>query len=382
MVVPIDWGGGRGVVSVGMVVVGDARSLPVGGGVVQCVVTSPPYWGLRDYGTARWEGGDAACDHRQQLGGEGVSSAKQNTSAGTQSIAYRDVCGKCGARRIDAQLGLEATPDLYVASMVGVFREVWRVLREDGTLWLNLGSSYAGGGGFCETAPSTATSKSGKYGSSGAAMKSAGDVPGFKAKDLVPIPWMVAMALQADGWYLRSDIIWSKPNPMPESVTDRPTKAHEYVFLLTKAARYYWDAEAVREANTDDMLRRSALGHTRGANGKVDASRCDADTLRGEQAKPILANGRNLRSVWSIATQPYPEAHFATMPEKLVEPCIKAGSKPGDWVLDPFTGSGTVGRVAHRFNRRFVGVELNPAYVGLSQGRMSGVQRSLLEVGA
>ena len=309
-----------------MLIQGNALHLPLAAGTVQCCVTSPPYYGLRNYG-------------------------------------------------VDGQIGLEPTGADYVATLVAVFREVHRVLRDDGVLWLNIGDSYNaynGGAGPKSTLSKTQTEQRPRLATGfGLNDKS------LKPKDLMMIPARVALALQADGWWLRSDIIWAKPNPMPESVTDRPTKSHEYVFLLTKSARYYWDAEAVREANTDDMLRRSALGHTRGANGKVDASRCDADTLRGEQAKPILANGRNIRSVWTIATQSFPDAHFATFPEKLVEPCIKAGSKPGDLVLDPFAGSGTVGKVALRFNRRFVGVDLNPAYVQMARARLTDVQPRL-----
>ena len=362
-----------------MVVVGDARSLPVGGGVVQCVVTSPPYWGLRDYGTARWEGGDAACDHsasRDQHRGTfdgGMPASARDSLAGSTS------CRKCGARRIDAQLGLEATPDLYVASMVAVFREVRRVLRDDGVVFLNLGDSYAathtGTLGRGERADNFNFAESRLDAQGKGGRKEQFIPPGLKPKDLVGIPWRVAFALQADGWWLRSDIIWAKPNPMPESVTDRPTKSHEYVFLLTKSARYYWDAEAVAERGASV---REFREDTRGDG---------ADSMeRGRASRQALgpsgfgATGtRNLRSVWSIATQPYPEAHFATMPEKLVEPCIKAGSRPGDLVLDPFAGSGTVGKVALELNRRFVGVELNPAYVGMARRRMSGVQPQLLE---
>jgi DNA modification methylase len=191
----------------------------------------------------------------------------------------------------------------------------------------------------------------------------------FKPKDLVPIPWMVAMALQADGWWLRSDIIWAKPNPMPESVTDRPTKSHEYLFLLTKSAKYYYDAEAIKESNAPDMIWRSEQGHTRGGNGKVDASRNDFNTLRGEQSKAITNLGRNKRSVWTVATAPYPEAHFATYPPDLIKPCIMAGARVGDTVLDPFTGSGTTGMVALELGRKAVLIELNPAYVKLIEQR-------------
>lgn len=232
---------------------------------VHCCITSPPYWGLRDYG-------------------------------------------------VEGQLGLEATPDEFVAKMVEVFREVRRVLRDDGTLWLNLGSSYAGGGGFCADSPSTEHSKSGKYGSTGALVKGRPAPTGFKPKDMVPIPWMVALALQADGWYLRQDIIWAKPNPMPESVTDRCTKAHEYLFLLSKSARYFYDAEAVKEASECDRMRGPAEHPCPDTNGNSGLSRRE------------LQPTRNRRSVWTIPTAPFSEAHFATFPPKLVEPCILAGT--------------------------------------------------------
>lgn len=281
---------------------------------VNCCVTSPPYWGLRDYGVA-------------------------------------------------GQLGLESTPELYVASMVEVFREVRRVLKPDGTLWLNLGDSYAQTG--FRSAP-----------------------PGLKPKDLVGIPWRVAFALQADGWYLRSDIIWSKPNPMPESVTDRPTKAHEYLFLMSKSERYWYDHEAIKEPaiyadearydpgtnglggddrKTGTTTRRFASdkqrGHSRRHAGFND--RWDQMT-RTEQC----SNFRNKRSVWSIATQPYPEAHFATFPTKLVEPSILAGCPTGGLVLDPFAGSGTVLAVAKQLGRQAVGIELNATYIALAEKRL------------
>src|SRR5262245_28554154 len=285
---------------------------------VHCVVTSPPYWGLRDYGTATWEGGDEGCDHR----GPPMRTYKGGAPDEHREF-FKEQCAKCGARRIDSQLGLEPTPEEYVANMVAVFREVRRVLRSDGTVWLNLGDSYASGEVGRVDAPSKAP---------GLAVTQASrrerrikQRTGLKPKDLVGIPWRVAFALQADGWYLRSDIIWSKPNPMPESVTDRPTKAHEYLFLLSKSARYYYDADAVREPHTDSTLNRIEYGlkHRHPADVGVGIPPVDTDRMGERFANPA---GRNLRSVWTIATQPYPGAHFATFPAKLVEPCIKAGT--------------------------------------------------------
>lgn len=213
--------------------------------IVQTVITSPPYWGLRDYGTAEWEDGDPGCDHIEPLGGRGVASQKQNTNTGSGNIQYRDLCNKCGAIRIDNQLGLEATPDEYVAKMVEIFAEVRRVLRDDGTLWLNLGDGYATSP--AGNKPNTTALSSGLPNSienqemRRSAQCKKKDYSGLKPKDLCGIPWRVAFALQADGWYLRSDIIWSKTNPMPESITDRPTKAHEYMFLFAKSGtNQYW----------------------------------------------------------------------------------------------------------------------------------------------
>ena len=199
-------------------------------------------------------------------------------------------------------------------------------------------------------------------------------VNGLKEKDLIGIPWRVAFALQADGWYLRQDIIWHKPNPMPESVTDRCTKAHEYIFLFSKKPKYYFDNEAMREPCSEDMQRRAAKGHTRGAGGKIDASRQDADTLRGEHAKVIdVSRGRNRRSVWTVTTKPYKGAHFATFPPELIEPCVLAGSRPGDTVLDPFGGSGTTAGVALKHGRKAVLCELNPEYAALVPDRIASI---------
>jgi len=244
----------------------------------QMCVTSPPYWGLRDYG-------------------------------------------------VDGQLGLESTPEEYVGRMVAVFAEVRRVLRQDGTLWLNVGDSYA-------------------------------------AKDLCGIPWRLAFALQANGWYLRQDIIWHKPNPMPESVTDRCTSAHEYLFLLSRSPRYYYDADSIREAAEYGRREQPANTFARRGTAKSNSVRVSGST---QGADPDA--GRNRRSVWTIASQPYPDAHFATFPRTLVEPCIMAGSKAGDVVLDPFMGSGTTAQVAQDLGRKWTGIELNGEYLELQHRR-------------
>ncbi len=293
-----------------MIIRGNAQSIPVASESVHCCVTSPPYWGLRDYGSAD-------------------------------------------------QLGLESTPEEYVANMVSVFREVWRVLRPDGTLWLNLGDSYATGGrgGAKHGGAFMATRKKGAWKEESRANGYHAAPPGLKHKDLVGIPWRVAFALQADRWYLRSDIIWAKPNPMPESVTDRPTKSHEYLFLLAKGPRYYFDQDAVREES-----------HWDGQSGKKNEGRSLSGNGKMNTGDPSI--GRNIRDVWKIATQPFPGAHFAVMPPKLVEPCIKAGCHEGGTVLDPFAGAGTVGLVADRLRRKFIGVELNQEYAQIARLRI------------
>lgn len=250
------------------------RELP--DGVVQCVVTSPPYWGLRDYGQ-------------------------------------------------DDQIGLESTPTEFVEQLCLVFDEVWRVLADDGTLWLNLGDSYYN-------------------------------------KSLAGIPWRVAFALQERGWYLRQDIIWAKPNPMPESVTDRCTKSHEYIFLLTKKAKYFFDHEAIKEEGV-------IPAGTKAAKGSEERQNQFGVNARPAEYK-IYDGMRNKRDVWTVPTKPYPEAHFATYPPELIIPCILAGSKPGDLILDPFSGSGTTGAVALQLGRNYVGYELNPEYAALSEKRI------------
>ncbi len=365
-----------------MLIRADARTLPLTDGCVQCCVTSPPYFNLRDYGTATWDGGDVTCTHTLsdaalERGFGAASTLVGSTTRQKESARARHRC-PCGAQRVDRQIGLEPSPAAYVEALVGACREVWRVLKDDGVLWLNLGDSYSGSGPSGASYQSATTKRragmkqdgafriSPRVHVSGLTYDQKKPIPpaGFKAKDLLGIPWRVAFALQADGWYLRSDIIWSKPNPMPESVTDRPTKAHEYLFLLTKAERYYYDADAIAEAL-------AVAAHSPGQS-KIDASRNDHD--RNERIWGL--NGtRNKRSVWTIPTLPYAGAHFATMPETLVEPCILAGSRLGDLILDPFSGSGTVLAVAERTGRRSVGVDLNPAYHALAKKRTA--QRGL-----
>tara|TARA_R110002020_G_scaffold145908_4_gene320213 strand:- start:7959 stop:8780 length:822 start_codon:yes stop_codon:yes gene_type:complete len=265
---------------------------------------------------------------------------------------------------------LEETPDEYVKTLVDVFRSVKRVLKPDGTLWLNLGDSYAASGqaGTFSTTTDARKVISKNYQGSG------GRVAGLKPKDLVGIPWRVAFALQSDGWYLRSDIIWHKPNPMPESVTDRPTKSHEYMFLLSQSSRYYYDADAVKErcseSNINDFIKRKTLNNKGKGDGTYETVR--PDLYRSREAYMPNDHKRNLRSVWTITTKPYAEAHFATFPMDLVAPCIKAGSRKDDLVMDPFSGSGTTGVVAQRCGRRFVGIELNPEYVKLAESDLTG----------
>lgn len=346
-------------------------------GVAQCCVTSPPYWGLRDY-------------------------------------------------KMAGQLGLEKTPDEYIENMVAVFREVKRVLKDDGTLWLNIGDSYAASGK--DRTVDQASAKSTLSGTTGTQEQSRKQqnkiVGGLKPKDLVGIPWMLAFALRKDGWYLRCDIIWHKPNPMPESATDRCTKSHEYIFLLTKSPKYYYDAFAIRTPYADKTF--STFGCDVKGNGdgsgliqsenisnsvqkhkpKVWKTPDGWDTGSGghgsihrngrEKGKPAKEKqrghsrrhagfndrwdnmttaeqqsmGANKRSVWTVATQPFPEAHFATFPEEIPAICIKAGSKEGDLILDPFMGAGTTALVAKKLGRHFTGFELNPDYIRIAENRM------------
>jgi DNA modification methylase len=285
-------------------------------------VTSPPYFGLRDYGH-------------------------------------------------DGQLGLEETPDEYIKAMVEVFRCVWDVLEDDGTLWLNIGDSYCNSNGFARASP--------EYQREGRNNMPANDrkldklhETGLKTKDLIGIPWMLAFALRADGWYLRQDIIWHKPNPMPESVQDRCTKAHEYIFLLSKSQKYYYDHEAIKEAAIHEgrIVKASGTDAKNGAKGEFGA------TAAGFTTHDTLVTDRNKRSVWTVTTKPYAGAHFAVFPSNLIEPCILAGAPVGGIVLDPFMGSGTTAQVAQNLGRQYIGCELNPAYMELQNIRTA--QQSLI----
>ncbi|MFH1737622.1 MAG: site-specific DNA-methyltransferase [bacterium] len=377
---------------------------------VQCVVTSPPYYGLRDYG-------------------------------------------------VEGQIGLESTPEAYVEKMVAVFGEVRRVLRNDGTVWLNLGDSYNGSGkaGINPEYQAKHT-EFGKPSKEKSRFGMPTNIKTLKPKDLIGIPWRVAFALQADGWWLRSDIIWHKPNPMPESVTDRPTKSHEYLFLLVKSQRYYYDAEAIKEScqsGPSDIKKMEESRDRIGGKHKdlIDPlSKASSATKIGRKRSVGNPAGRNCRSVWTISTQPFPGAHFATFPEALVKPCMKSGTsekgccpecgspwervtdisylqhrKAGKWcdrgqeerglnrsesqykygsatriatttgwrptcnhnhepapsiVLDPFSGAGTVGVVAEKLGRKFIGIELNPEYVAIAERRIYNVHPLLLAVTA
>jgi len=334
---------------------------------VDTCITSPPYWGLRDYGTAEWIGGDANCDHKVGRF-EYACNEKQKSNSGSSGWQAKETCPKCGAIRVDSQLGLEKTPEDYVANMVQLFREVRRTLKDDGVLWLNLGDSYAGGSGrWGGTDPNNMTSfQSANKGSLGQGKSKKWHHPVIKPKDLVGIPWRVAFALQADGWYLRQDIIWHKPNPMPESVTDRCTKSHEYIFLMSKSARYYFDNDAIKELGSSNYV-----DQVKQMCGKRPnyAMKTEQYAVKGGIAMSKNPELRNKRSVWTVNTKPFKEAHFATYPPELISPCVLA-SKPDAVILDPFFGSGTTGLVAVQNGRKYIGIELNADYCSIAARRI------------
>jgi DNA modification methylase len=336
---------------------------------LNCCITSPPYWGLRDYGTGEWVGGDPACSHkRDSKQSELTQTGHRNLEGAVGDGIYKGKCKRCGAERKDRQIGLELTPESYVQKMVDVFREVRRVLSGDGTLWLNLGDSYSGSG----------KGPAGNLGGDERHLeeKHTKIIPeGLKQKDLVGIPWRVAFALQADGWYLRQDIIWHKPNPMPESVTDRCTKAHEYIFLMTKNSNYYFDNKVISE-NAISKQGKGAIGRGQQsyavASGKGMSPQQDHSGWMGGDG-----NTRNKRSVCSVTFKPYKEAHFATFPKELIEPCVLAGCPKDGTILDPFGGSGTTAEVAIENGRNALLIELNPEYIELAKTRISNTQSKL-----
>lgn len=414
-------------------------------GIVDCCVTSPPYYGLRDYGTGKWIGGDPNCPHRRlsKFSEKTITGHHQEELAGNVGDAiYKSVCPLCGAVREDKQIGLEDTPEEYIQRLVDVFHEVKRVLKDDGTLWVNIGDTY----------------------------NNAWD--GAKNKDLIGIPWMLAFALRNDGWYLRQDIIWHKPNPMPEPVKDRCVKSHEYIFLLSKKPHYYFDYEAIQEDSVTGNERhfggadsinngkyesieqessvRQGMNKNRGngivflrkelpsheafvdfmrknttINQLVEATDISKTTIEHwfrrdesgfaypspddwckirdyvndwskeyEEIDYGLTNitmetdeigknsdgKRNKRDVWSVSTRAVKEAHFSTFPENLITPCILAGCRNGGVVLDPFFGSGTTGRVAVANGRHYIGIELNPEYIDISKRRTNNVQMTLFSM--
>ncbi len=359
---------------------------------VRTCVTSPPYWGLRAYGTEPqvWANGHETCAEHEwntetRKGMSGGASDKQDSNRGSRFNNLEvGVCSRCGAWR--GELGLEPTPELYVAHLVEVFRAVRDVLAENGTLWLNLGDSYAGGKGQNARHDHNLEQRRAEGRTMQRRETTISDMDllphdnmtmlrerGIKPKDLVGIPWMVAFALRADGWYLRSDIIWHKPNPMPESVTDRPTKSHEYIFLLSKSARYYYDAEAIAEPLAYPNETRRPLG----SKGAWEMDGREQRENGGGLPYDGYPQARNKRSVWTVPTHPYKDAHFATFPLDLIEPCILAGSTVDDIVLDAFGGSGTVAQVAIKNGRRAILIDLNPKYVELQKKRLHGVQMRL-----
>jgi DNA modification methylase len=293
---------------------------------IDCVITSPPYYGLRDYGT-------------------------------------------------DGQFGLEETPEMFVENLVNLFREVRRAMKDTGTLWLNLGDSYAGSqtnnGGCSEK--STLSGGGGKYRTGSKNEKAYNNnntkkiKHGIKPKDLIGIPWMVAFALRADGWYLRQDIIWHKPNPMPESVTDRCTKAHEYIFLLSKSQKYFYDADAIKE----DSIHYGTDNRSDKGNIIYEGKRTEnTDGSNGQDSFVTINEKRNKRSVWSVTTKPFKEAHFATFPEDLIEPCVLAGCPKGGLIYDPFGGAGTTAKVAVKHGRNYILSEINPDYIDIAEKRI------------
>ena len=328
---------------------------------IDCVTTSPPYWGLRDYGTGTWIGGDKNCPHKR------LTKISKDTKTGHAKMfkkgnvvgdaIYKNYCPECGAKRKDEQLGLEETYQEHIQNIVELFRAIKPKLKDSATVWLNYGDSYAA------TVNGTKV-KDIKNDDRGFVDKPFSTIQGsIKPKDLVMIPNRIAIALQDDGWWIRSEIIWHKPNPMPESVRDRPTSCHEKIWLITKSKKYYYDADAIKEQASGRIA-----GNKKPQKGTDQKFSETKQGLLKAQQKPYYF--KNKRNVWTITTKPCKEAHFATFPKDLIEPCIKAGCPEGGIVLDPFGGSGTTGIVAALNNRNAILIELNQNYIDIANKRI------------
>jgi len=347
------------------------RQMAKDGIKVQTCITSPPYYGLRDYGTGTWIGGNPDCSHkRDSKYSDKTITGHANKDLTVGDAIYKTVCPKCGSIRKDLQLGLEETPKEYIDNLVEVFACVWDILEDDGTLWVNLGDSYYNyrpGKGQALSKQSVSNSLQDLPQD---CARRGNKLEGYKEKDLMGMPWRLAFALQDFGWYLRQDIIWHKPNPMPESVKDRCTKSHEYIFLLSKKPNYYFDYQSIREEGVIPEGTKAAKGSEERQNQK------------GVNSRPpeykIYDGMRNKRDVWTINTKPYSGAHFAVYPQELVEPMILAGSRVGDIVLDPFFGSGTTGVVAQKLGRQYIGCELNKDYEQLQNDRLQQMAMELI----
>ncbi|MCL2474853.1 MAG: site-specific DNA-methyltransferase [Chloroflexi bacterium] len=327
-------------------------------------VTSPPYYGLRDYGTATWIGGnDPNCNHK--LPQCELDPKRTGGDSGSSHVARFNKynCHQCGAKRIDRQIGLEETPQEHIQRLIAVFAEVKRVLTDDGTLWINYGDTYLQQQGKGWNGQEKRLNEANR------AIKVKSPLP---PKNLLGMPWRLAFALQSNGWILRQEIIWAKGNPMPESVKDRCTKSHEHIFLLAKKPKYYFDHQAIKEpcssSNIADFIRRKTLNNKGKGNGTYEEVR--PDLCRSRQDYMPSNFMRNKRSVWHVNSKGFKEAHFATFPKALITPCILAGSAKGDTVLDPFCGSGTSGVVAKQYGRNFIGIDLNSDYCAMAQKRI------------
>lgn len=340
------------------------RQMKLEGIKVQTCVTSPPYYGLRDYGTGTWIGGDETCSHkRDSKYSNKTITGHANKDLTVGDAIYKTICPKCGAVRKDLQIGLEETPQEFIDNLVEVFACVWDILADDGTLWVNLGDSYYNYRPGKGQALNKQTVSNTNQDLPQTCARRGNKLEGYKEKDLMGMPWRLAFALQDFGWYLRQDIIWHKPNPMPESVKDRCTKSHEYIFLLSKKPQYYFDYLAIQEeAHTTDETNRDR-----------DSTRLNNTPGRTRMAglKTNHYEMKNKRDVWTVSTKPYAGSHFAVFPTDLIEPCILAGSRVGDIVLDPFFGSGTTGQVSQALGRKWIGCELNKDYEKLQNERVS-----------